>query len=358
MGAQAISAQARYDAWQRLVVRPFNVLRRRGKPPETMEALTTGFCTGQRSAWAAYAQQHAVQALLHAIAQQLLIKQPPEPLGFLAELLSSMACHAQHLHGDSFSEFIREHCLAEDGTVIAATCIVSVTAPGGVATAAPDECPLEVPAWHPWILNTAITCVASSEASTDSVFHEHLVSPSSDTFDLTALDEETFGDGEFDPLASPSAALISRHSTGGSQPPSPSGARQVGLIESYLVRLHELNIERNELLRCLKACWKPWPLEESAMLRRSVRRVLRRNSTDKSSLWDEVSAELGCRGPRECKLEYARTYKSHRGKHGLSIPRNPSADRYGSSTLLGKDIQDSGRVKISTLGLVEELQSC
>jgi len=80
----------------------------------------------------------------------------------------------------------------------------------------------------------------------------------------------------------------------------------------------------------------PWSSEEASQLRRVVKRVIRRGIREKELLWLEVSREHGNgRGPRECKLQYTRDYKSHKASVGAgSAPesRPQQSRRVGSSS--------------------------
>mmetsp|Transcript_61271 Transcript_61271/g.171327 ORF Transcript_61271/g.171327 Transcript_61271/m.171327 type:complete len:615 (-) Transcript_61271:166-2010(-) len=72
---------------------------------------------------------------------------------------------------------------------------------------------------------------------------------------------------------------------------------------------------RHQLLTTKPRRWAP---EEAGQLRRAVKRAIRRRSRrDREALWLEVSAALGGdRGPRECKLQYARDYHAHKARSG------------------------------------------
>lgn len=85
------------------------------------------------------------------------------------------------------------------------------------------------------------------------------------------------------------------------------------VMEADLARLQELKAEKERLLQRVKAKSKDWTEEELTQLRRAVRRVIRSGEKDKTVLWRTVADELGNgRGPRECKLQYAKAYKAHR----------------------------------------------
>jgi len=69
---------------------------------------------------------------------------------------------------------------------------------------------------------------------------------------------------------------------------------------------------------------KSWTAEESAMLRRVVKQVIRGGSREKEVLWAAVSAELGSgRAPKDCKQQYARDYRAHKARRAgeVALPR-------------------------------------
>mmetsp|Transcript_59868 Transcript_59868/g.106454 ORF Transcript_59868/g.106454 Transcript_59868/m.106454 type:complete len:602 (-) Transcript_59868:70-1875(-) len=69
----------------------------------------------------------------------------------------------------------------------------------------------------------------------------------------------------------------------------------------------------------------PWTAEEAMQLRRVVKKVVRLGARDKDGIWMEVSKEMGGgRGPRECKLQYARDYKADKMRKA-AMPVNSSA---------------------------------
>lgn len=63
----------------------------------------------------------------------------------------------------------------------------------------------------------------------------------------------------------------------------------------------------------------PWTVEESSLLRRIVKKVVKAGNLDKESLWIQVSREMGGRHtPKDCKLQYARDYKAHKASEEAS----------------------------------------
>eukprot|EP00929_Paragymnodinium_shiwhaense_P034241 TRINITY_DN18658_c0_g1_i1.p1 TRINITY_DN18658_c0_g1~~TRINITY_DN18658_c0_g1_i1.p1 ORF type:complete len:817 (-),score=115.53 TRINITY_DN18658_c0_g1_i1:184-2634(-) len=63
-----------------------------------------------------------------------------------------------------------------------------------------------------------------------------------------------------------------------------------------------------------RSSFRPFSEEEALKLRRIVKRVIKGGTRDKEALWEEVAAALGGRSPKECKVQYARDYKAHKGE--------------------------------------------
>lgn len=88
---------------------------------------------------------------------------------------------------------------------------------------------------------------------------------------------------------------------------------------------------------------EPWTTEESAQLRRTVKRIVKKGGCERGdALWEAVSRELGgTRGPRECKQQYARDYRAHKAsraelgaggvEENLGVSIGPSVERLAAA---------------------------